>query len=74
MWKPVAEAPFGQDLQLAVINIDGAHSLAFPCRRKLHGWARSETNEEVDILPTHWRPWLEDMSMRSSDEMLSRRS
>lgn len=57
MWKPVAEAPFGQDLQLAVINTDGTHALVFPCCRKLYGWAKAETNEEVDILPTHWRPW-----------------
>jgi hypothetical protein len=57
MWKPVAEAPFDQNLQLAVINRDGTHPLVFACRRTPLGWVRTGTDSEIDVHPTHWRPW-----------------
>ncbi len=34
-WKPVSTAPFDRDLELAVIDRDRPHALAFPCRRIL---------------------------------------
>lgn len=59
-WKPVTTAPFGRDLELAVIDYNGTHALVFPCRRHLHGWINSETNMLIyDLHPTHWRAWRE---------------
>jgi hypothetical protein len=57
-WKPIATAPFDRDLELAVIDYDGTHTLVFPCRRHLHGWINSVTEKRVeDLRPTHWREW-----------------
>jgi hypothetical protein len=57
MWKPITKAPFGLDLEIAVIDRDGPHAIVFPCRRSLAGWVRSETREFIEVSPTHWRPW-----------------
>ncbi|ODT31114.1 MAG: hypothetical protein ABS35_05635 [Kaistia sp. SCN 65-12] len=57
MWYPISTAPFDRDLELAVLDRDGAHALVFPCRRILSGWVKSKTQERVDIWPTHWREW-----------------
>jgi hypothetical protein len=44
--------------ELAIIDYDGTHALAFPCRRFLHGWINAETKKLLDNLrPTHWREW-----------------
>ena len=59
MWQTVASAPFGCDLELAVIAHDGTHALVFACRRILGGWMNSETKERVEARPTHWRHWGE---------------
>lgn len=57
-WKPIATAPFDCDLELAVIDYDGVHALAFSCRRHLHGWTNAKTKKHIDDLrPTHWREW-----------------
>jgi len=32
MWQPIRIAPFDIDLELAVIDGDGPHTLVFPCR------------------------------------------
>jgi hypothetical protein len=32
-WNLIDTAPFDRDLELAVIDSEGAHSLSFPCRR-----------------------------------------
>jgi hypothetical protein len=57
MWQPIASAPFDHDIELAVIDYDGAHALVFPCRRILSGWMNAETKERVEVHPTHWRRW-----------------
>ncbi|WP_256750081.1 hypothetical protein [Mesorhizobium sp. Mes31] len=57
MWQPISNAPFDRDLELAVIDGDGAHALVFPCRRVLTGWTKAATKERVDVSPTHWRTW-----------------
>jgi hypothetical protein len=56
-WRPVASAvaPFNCDLQLAVVDGQGVHALVFPCRRALGGWINAETDERIDVRPTHWR-------------------
>jgi hypothetical protein len=61
-WQPTATAPFGTDLQLAVIGPGGVHTLVFPCRRVLRGWVNATTNEVVQVRVTHWRKWNEAFS------------
>ncbi len=56
-WQTIRAAPFGRDLQLAVINAGGVYALVFPCRRVLRGWVKADTNEYVYVRPTHWREW-----------------
>lgn len=56
-WKPIANAPFDRDVELAVIDYDGTHALVFPCHRTLGGWIKAETEERIDVHPTHWREW-----------------
>lgn len=60
MWQTIATAPFDCDLELAVIDADGAHALVFPCRRILGGWMNAETRERLEVHPTHWRTWGTD--------------
>jgi len=57
MWRPINTAPFDHDLELAVIDGDGAHALVFPCRRILGGWLNALTKARIDVQPTHWRDW-----------------
>ena len=57
MWNPIASAPFGRNLELAVIDEDGLHALVFPCRKAQEGWRDAVTGVRVDIRPTHWRDW-----------------
>jgi hypothetical protein len=56
-WHAISTAPFDRDLELAVLDTDGPHALAFSCRRILHGWVKAETRKIVDVRPTHWREW-----------------
>jgi len=57
-WKLIDGAPFDREPELAVIDGEGAHALAFPCHRVIDGWIDAETNKRVyDIRPTHWREW-----------------
>jgi hypothetical protein len=45
------------DLQLAVIDSEGAHTLVFACRRVTVGWIDAISKRHIDIRPTHWRRW-----------------
>jgi hypothetical protein len=56
-WQPISTAPFDRDLELAVIDDDGAHALAFPSRRITGGWVDASSDKRVDVHPTHWRDW-----------------
>jgi hypothetical protein len=56
-WKPIDTAPFGPDVELAIIDGDGEHFLAFPCRRFVGGWLNAKTKKELSVMPTHWRVW-----------------
>ena len=56
-WKLVSTAPFNRDLELAVIDKDGTHTLIFPSRRVAGGWSKAQTNKRIDLSPTHWREW-----------------
>ena len=61
-WQRVSSAPFDRPLEIAVVDTDGLHALAFPCRRILGGWVKAETDRRIEVHPTHWRSWqdLED--------------
>lgn len=60
MWEPIQSAPFGRDLELAVLEgNDPPHALIFPCSRVLAGWVRAGSRERVVVHPTHWRLWEE---------------
>jgi hypothetical protein len=58
-WQPISAAPFDRDLELAVLERQGAHALVFPCRRILGGWIKAENKERIEVNPTHWREWQE---------------
>jgi hypothetical protein len=57
VWKEIATAPFDRELELAVIDKDGVHTLVFPCRRILSGWVNAQTRRRIEVDPTHWREW-----------------
>jgi hypothetical protein len=65
-WLPLETAPFDRDLELAIIDFDGAHSVAFQCRRASDGWISSGTGAPAEISPTHWRNWD---TLESRDEL-----
>jgi hypothetical protein len=56
-WLKIESAPFNRDLEVAVMEADGPHAVAFPCRRVLGGWVKATTLRPVKINPTHWREW-----------------
>jgi hypothetical protein len=59
IWEIIATAPFGRDLELAVIELGRVHALVFACRRTAEGWINAETGRRIAIDPTHWRRWLQ---------------
>jgi hypothetical protein len=56
-WESIATAPFDRELELAVIDKDGPHALAFACRRIAGGWTNAKSKQQIDVRPTHWREW-----------------
>lgn len=56
-WRVIETAPFGRDLELAVLEANEVHALVFPCRRVLYGWVKAKANSPVNVHPTHWREW-----------------
>ena len=58
-WHPIADAPFGRDLEVAVLEKQEYCSLVVPCRRDGPGW-QDGRGRPIDINPTHWRDWLEE--------------
>ncbi len=65
-WQRVANAPFDQLLELAVIGAAGIDAIALPCRRILKGWIAAESGEPLDVRPTHWRGWRDDAYVSTS--------
>jgi hypothetical protein len=57
MWQPIETAPYEVDLELAVIDDDGPHTLVFACQRGVGGWLNAATAVRVYVQPTHWRIW-----------------
>jgi hypothetical protein len=56
-WKLISTAPFDRELELAVIDQEGPHALAFACRRAGGGWIDAKTRRIIEVDPTHWRDW-----------------
>ena len=56
-WQPVITAPYGADLEVAVINGNGLHAVVFPCRRGVYGWINAASGASVEAHPSHWRAW-----------------
>ena len=59
MWQDISKAPADRDLELAVLDRDGEHILAFPCRRVASGWINAQSRERIDVRPSHWREWAQ---------------
>jgi hypothetical protein len=59
-WLPISIAPSDSDLEVAVINKQGVHSLVFPVCKNGTEWVDAATQERVEIQPTHWRRWAEE--------------
>jgi hypothetical protein len=57
VWQTISTAPFGRDIELAVIEGDRVHPLVFACHRAPDGWIKAQTHERVLVSPTHWRLW-----------------
>ncbi|CDX21326.1 conserved hypothetical protein [Mesorhizobium sp. ORS 3324] len=68
MWNPIASAPSGRSLELAVIDSDGVHALVFPCEKATAGWKNIVTGARIDIHPTHWRVWIPPDYQRDSSQ------
>ncbi|WP_348625675.1 hypothetical protein [Mesorhizobium sp. LNHC221B00] len=66
MWNPIASAPYGRSLELAVIDDDGLHTLVFPCEKGKEGWKDAATGARVGIRPTHWRHWKPEHKQTNS--------
>jgi len=62
MWQQIATAPFGRDLEIAVLDGEEVHALVVPCRREPDGWVDARTRERIVIYPTHWRNWNDQNS------------
>ena len=62
MWQPITTVPLDRVVEVAVLDADGEHVLAFPCRRAPHGWIDAATQRRLDVRPTHWREWSGDLS------------
>jgi len=56
-WRPIWSAPFDRNLELAVIDEEGEHTLVSPCRRAFGAWIDIKTNQRLVLDPTHWREW-----------------
>ena len=61
-WIEIMRAPSDCDLELAVIDRDGTHTLAFACRRQGGLWINAKTRRPIDVSPTHWREWPSERS------------
>jgi hypothetical protein len=52
MWQhEIFAAPFNRDLELAVIDASGEHTILFPCRRVVGGWIKAATERRINFHP-----------------------
>jgi hypothetical protein len=71
MWQLISSAPYDRDLEVAVIDKDGEHALAFSCRRASEGWINATNKQWIDVRPTHWREWAQAAKPFKSSRNLS---
>jgi len=67
-WQPIVTAPFGRNIELAVIDASEVHALVFPCRRVPGDWVwvKADTDLPVNVHPSHWREWDDTITSPSS--------
>jgi len=60
-WQRIITAPFDRDLQLAVINARGVHSLVFlsSCSSRMD---QDRDEDAGRCSPTHWREWNDTLT------------
>jgi hypothetical protein len=64
-------APFDRGVELAVIENDEPHVLAFPCGSVHGAWVDAKTKKLIAVFPTHWREWPQSRSaLHLSDSVL----
>jgi hypothetical protein len=62
MWHFIFETiPKDREVLLAVLDHEGFHALEFPCRYSDGRWLNAGTGRAIDVNPTHWREWLDDV-------------
>jgi hypothetical protein len=57
VWIPVEAAPFNRALEICVVEGQGVQAFSFRCQRVENGWKSLDTDELLDLFPTHWRDW-----------------
>lgn len=57
MWHPINSAPYGVELELAIIDDEGEHVYELPSRRAVNGWIDAKWQSAIYFKPTHWRQW-----------------
>ena len=63
-WFPISIAPVEQALELCVIEGGETCVLVFPCEKVGRRWVAWDTQETIDIDPTHWRSWANPCEVR----------
>lgn len=57
-WRLIASAPFEEDVELVVSDVDGSlYGLRHPCRRTAEGWVSSDTRTPLAVTPMRWKPY-----------------
>ena len=57
-WRLIATAPFEEDVELVVTDVDGSlYGYRHPCRRTAKGWVRSDTRTPLALTPVRWKPY-----------------
>ena len=59
-WQPLADSPppRGLDLEIAVVERDGSvNAVVEPAFWTGEGWLSVDTEQPLDLQPTHWRRW-----------------
>ena len=64
-WLPISIAPADTDLEVGVMEQRDVVALLFPVRKKGTDWVDAATKKLIDIVPTHWRTWAVDRSLKS---------
>ena len=58
---PVSIEPADADLEVSVMEKQVVHALVFPVRKSGDDWVDASTKKRIDVQPTHWRKWTDDL-------------